>query len=62
MTPLPKTSEPASQAFLLEGIKTLEDLTKYTKKELLKLHGVGPKAIRILEVELKRLNLKFKEE
>ena len=46
---IPKTSEPARRAFESVGIKTVEDFKKWTEKDLLKLHGVGPKAIRILK-------------
>ncbi len=62
MTPLPFIGAPALSALQEIKIKYLEDLTKYTKRELLKLHGVGPKAIRILTEEMKKLNLKFRDE
>lgn len=56
-----KIGEPAKQALLLMGIITVEKCTEYTKKELLALHGVGPKAVRIIESELNRLNLSYKK-
>lgn len=56
-TDIPKTSAPAARAFELIGIKKIEDFKKYTEKELLNLHGVGPKAIRIL----KELGVIFKK-
>jgi hypothetical protein len=43
----PKTSNPAQTALHLAGYYRLEQLTKVTEAELLALHGVGPKAIRI---------------
>lgn len=58
---LPKTSQPAMQAFLLVGLTKLKDFTKITEKELKKLHGVGPKAIRIIKAELKSKGLDFKK-
>lgn len=61
MTPLPITSVPATTAVNLVGIKYLEDLTKYTEKELLALHGVGPKAVRIWKEHLKAKGLDFKK-
>lgn len=61
MTPLPITSEPATRAVNEIGIKYLEDLAKYTEKELLKLHGVGPKAIRIWKEHLKAKGLDFRK-
>lgn len=45
---LPKTSEPARQAMAEVGIHTVADLKGWTAEQLLELHGVGPKAIRML--------------
>jgi hypothetical protein len=42
-----------------EGIFYLEELPKYTKKHILNLHGVGPKAVGILEEKMKKQNLSF---
>jgi len=56
-----KIGEPARSAFALIGITSLEDCTKYTKSELLSLHGVGPKAIRIIEEALNELNMTYKK-
>ncbi len=56
---LPKTSEPTTQALNAAGIYRLEQLTEYTEKELLALHGVGPKAIRILREKLAEKGLTF---
>lgn len=61
-TPLPKTSTPAQRALESLNIKTIEDLTKHTEKEIVNLHGMGPKAIEILKNELKSLKLNFKNE
>ncbi len=41
--------QPAKDAFAHVGIYTLKDIVKYNEKELLGLHGVGPKAIRIIK-------------
>lgn len=43
---------PATDALLHEGYSRLEQLTALTEKELLAIHGVGPKAVRILKEEL----------
>ena len=59
---LPKTSEPAARAFELAGITRLAQLTKLTEADLLKLHGVGPKAIRILREALAERGLTFRPE
>lgn len=42
------------------GVLSLEDLTHWTEDELLALHGVGPKAVRILREHLDDLGLVFK--
>jgi hypothetical protein len=47
--PLPKTSGPASRALAEAGIRSLDDLRDRDLDTLRGLHGVGPKAIRILE-------------
>lgn len=60
MHPLPKTSNPATDAVNLIGIHSLEDLAKYTEKEIAKVHGVGPKAIRIWKAAMQEVGLKFK--
>lgn len=39
---------PAHAALVAAGITTLKQVAKLTDKELLALHGVGPKAVRIL--------------
>ncbi len=41
-------SQPAIRALTLAGYTQLEQITGTTAAELLKLHGVGPKTIRIL--------------
>jgi hypothetical protein len=56
-----KIGEPARSALSLIGIETLESCCEYTKKELLALHGVGPKAIRIIEEALVKQNLMYKK-
>jgi len=55
-----KIGEPARRALLLNQIENVEQCAKYTKEELLDLHGVGPKAIRLIEEELIKLNLEYK--
>ncbi len=46
---LPKAiGKPATRALLAAGVKDLKDVASRTEKELLELHGVGPRAIRIL--------------
>ncbi|AVT37862.1 helix-hairpin-helix domain-containing protein [Plantactinospora sp. BB1] len=39
---------PATQALLDAGIRTLDQVARLTEAELLAMHGIGPKAVRIL--------------
>ena len=48
---------PATRALLQAGLGTLELVATRTEAELLALHGVGPKAIRILAESLDRKGL-----
>lgn len=41
-------SEPARRALAGAGITTLEDVAALTETELMKLHGMGPKALQTL--------------
>jgi hypothetical protein len=59
-TPLPRTSDPATTAVTQAGVTCLEDLTRFTEPELLALHGVGPKAIRIWKQALSEQGLSLK--
>jgi hypothetical protein len=42
------------------GFTTFNDLTGASRKSLLAIHGVGPKAVDILEKELRIRGLDFK--
>lgn len=50
---------PARRALAAAGIETLEDLTKISEEELLKLHGMGPKALGVLRESMKAHRLGF---
>lgn len=54
-------SAPALRALLNENINNLEDLSKYSEKEILKLHGMGPASIPGLRKALKEKGLAFKK-
>ena len=45
---LPPIGRPATGALREAGITTLEQVAAHRSRDLLALHGVGPKAIRIL--------------
>lgn len=51
---------PARRALEKEGIKTLEDLTKWTEKDIIRLHGMGPSTIPKLKKALSEYDLSFK--
>ena len=55
-----KLSEPSQRALAEAGILTLEDLTSWSTRDLLALHGVGPKTIRTLLPLMEVLKLTFK--
>lgn len=57
---LSQLSSPARNALLHNGIDTLEELSRYTEKEILSLHGIGPKAISILKTSLEEKGMSFK--
>jgi DNA-directed RNA polymerase alpha subunit len=56
----PTMGKVAPRELAANGIYTLQQTTQYTEEELLAIHGVGPKAVRIIKEELakKELNLK----
>jgi hypothetical protein len=59
---LSKIGAPARRVFELHGLTTLEKVSKRSEKELLSLHGVGPKAIRLLQPFLKARGLNLAED
>ncbi|UAL46421.1 RNA polymerase alpha subunit C-terminal domain-containing protein [Sutcliffiella horikoshii] len=58
---LSKLSSPARNALVHEGIDTLQKLSKYTEKEILKIHGIGPASFPIMRTSLKEEGLSFKK-
>ena len=60
MSELPRIGAPATRALNNAGILSLDDVTQWSEVDLLALHGVGPKAIRILREHLDDLGLAFK--
>jgi len=47
----------APRELTANGIQTLKQAAQYTEKELLAIHGVGPKAVRIIKEELAKRKL-----
>lgn len=58
---LSKLSSPARNALVHEGIDTMQELSKYTEKEILKIHGIGPASLPTMRVLLEEEGLSFKE-
>ncbi|WP_416151782.1 RNA polymerase alpha subunit C-terminal domain-containing protein [Salipaludibacillus sp. HK11] len=58
---LSKLSSPARNALVHEGIDTLQKLSEYTEKEILKIHGIGPASLPTMRTLLKEKGLSFKE-
>jgi len=54
-------SAPARRALEGQGIKSLQQLCRYSEKEILQLHGIGPSAMPKLRDALKKEGLSFKE-
>lgn len=53
-------SAPARRALEHRGIQTVEELSKYSEKEILKLHGMGPASLPKLRKALEESGLSFK--
>lgn len=57
---LPKIGRPATSALLSVGVASLLQVSAMSRQELLAIHGVGPKALRILEEALAERGMGFK--
>lgn len=57
----PGLSAPALRALDGAGYKTLKQLSKVTEAELLKLHGMGPKAMGMIKSAMEAKGLSFVE-
>ena len=57
--PFAGLSAPAKRALANSGIKTLEQLSKYSKEQVLQLHGMGPSSLPKLEKALLSHGLSF---
>lgn len=53
--------QPAVRALASIGVTQLAQLTNYREADLLKLHGMGPKGIRVLKEALAESGLSFTE-
>ena len=58
---LSKLASPARNALKHQGITTLTELAKYSEREILKLHGMGPRSLPTLRKALMTAGLSFKD-
>lgn len=56
---LPPIGRPANSALLAAGITTLAQVATHSRRDLLAMHGVGPKAVNILATALAEHGLAF---
>jgi len=56
---LPRIGKPATRALLEAGIATLSHVSTLSEAELLAMHGMGPKALRILREALEMRGMTF---
>ena len=54
-------SAPARGALEHEGIVTLAQLSKYSEKDILRIHGIGPKSLPTLRQALSDAGMSFAE-
>ena len=57
-----KMSNPAQRALASAGIDSLTKLSRYTEREILKLHGLGPASMPVLRAALKAKGITFRQE
>jgi hypothetical protein len=60
-TNLPKLAAPARRALLGAGYTRIEHLTEVRESEVMRLHGMGPKAMRVLRDALQERGLSFRD-
>jgi DNA-directed RNA polymerase alpha subunit len=55
-------SNPARRALAAAGLARLEDFTRVSEKELMRLHGMGPKAYNVILDAMQEKQLAFASE
>lgn len=58
---LPQLAAPARRALAGVGIATLSQLARHAEPDIAALHGMGPNAMGILKVALKKKGLAFRK-
>lgn len=59
-TALPDTSNPASRSLEAASVTTLEELSEWRRADVAELHGMGPKALGMLDEALTDADLDWK--
>ena len=59
-TPLPRTGRPAHSALEQAAVTTLEELSEWRRADVAALHGMGPKALGLLDEALHEAELDWK--
>ena len=59
---LPRIGAPATRALAGIGVTRLSQLTEYRAADLLKLHGMGPRAVGIVRQALADQGLSLRDE
>jgi len=54
-------SNPARNALIHEGIDTIQKLSEYTEKEIMKIHGIGKASLPTFKKALEGEGLTFKQ-
>lgn len=54
-------SNPARNALLHQGIDTIQKLSEFTEKEILKIHGIGKASLPVFWQALEEKGLSFKQ-
>lgn len=57
----PGMSGPSLRALSVAGVRSMSDLTRWAKSDLAKLHGMGPKALVVLERALAESGRSFRQ-
>ena len=57
----PKMGKPAERALAHARIQSLTDLSKYSEQEIMNLHGIGKKAMAIIQQAMAANKISFKK-
>ena len=58
---LAQLSAPARRALEHNGVTSLQELSKFSEKEILRFHGIGPASLPTLRTALNDVGLSFKQ-